>query len=38
MKDNVSRSFEIRQVIHDTRISNGQWPRCDVTKFAVPVR
>jgi hypothetical protein len=20
-----------------TRISNGQWPRCDVTKCAVPV-
>jgi hypothetical protein len=38
MKDNVSRSFEIRQVIHDTRISNGQWPRCDVTKCAVSVR
>jgi hypothetical protein len=26
MKNNVSRSIEIRQVIHDTRISNGQWP------------
>jgi hypothetical protein len=24
MKDNVSRSFEIRHVIHDTRISSGQ--------------
>jgi hypothetical protein len=35
MKDNVSRSFEIRQVIHDTCISNGQWPQCDVTKCAV---
>jgi hypothetical protein len=31
MKDNVSRSFEMRYVIHDTRISSGQWPRCDVT-------
>jgi hypothetical protein len=31
MKDNVSRSIEISQVIHDTRISNGQWPRRDVT-------
>jgi hypothetical protein len=35
MKDNVSRSLEIRQVIHDTRINNGQWPRCDVTYSAV---
>jgi hypothetical protein len=33
MKDNVSRSIEIRQVIHDTRISNGQWPRRDVTNL-----
>jgi hypothetical protein len=31
MKDNISRSFEMRHVIHDTRISSGQWPRCDVT-------
>jgi hypothetical protein len=31
MKDNVSRSFEMRHVIHDTRISSGNWPRCDVT-------
>jgi hypothetical protein len=30
-KDNVSRSFEMRSVIHDTRISSEQWPRCDVT-------
>jgi hypothetical protein len=35
MKDNVSRSFEMRQVIHDIRISSGQWPRCDVTYGAV---
>jgi hypothetical protein len=35
MKNNVLRSFEIRQVINDTRISNGQWRRCDVTKCAV---
>jgi hypothetical protein len=33
MKYNVSRSIEIRQVIHDTRISNGQWPRRDVTNL-----
>jgi hypothetical protein len=33
MKDNVSRRIEIRQVIHDTRISNGQWPLCDVTNL-----
>jgi hypothetical protein len=31
MKDNVSRSFEMRHVIHDIRISSGQWPQCDVT-------
>jgi hypothetical protein len=31
MKDNVSRSFEMRHVIHDIHISSGQWPRCDVT-------
>jgi hypothetical protein len=31
MKDNVSRSFEMRHVIHDIRISSRQWPRCDVT-------
>jgi hypothetical protein len=30
MKDNVSRSFEPRHVISDTRISSGQCPRCDV--------
>jgi hypothetical protein len=30
MKDNVSRSFEPRHVIPDTRISSGQCPRCDV--------
>jgi hypothetical protein len=30
MKDNVSRSFETRHVIPDTRISSGQCPRCDV--------
>jgi hypothetical protein len=30
MKDNVSRSFEPRHVIADTRISSGQCPRCDV--------
>jgi uncharacterized alkaline shock family protein YloU len=30
MKDNVSKSFEMRHVIHDIRISSGQWPRCDV--------
>jgi hypothetical protein len=35
MKDNVSRSFEMRHVIHDVRISSGQWPRCDVTYGAV---
>jgi hypothetical protein len=35
-RNNVSRSFEILQVIHDTRNSNGQWPRCDVTKCSVP--
>jgi hypothetical protein len=34
MKD-VSRSFEMRHVIHDTRNISGQWPRCDVTKCAV---
>jgi hypothetical protein len=33
MKDNVSSSIEIRQVIHYTRISNGQWPRCDFTNL-----
>jgi hypothetical protein len=33
MKDNVSISSEIRQVIHDTRFSNGQWPRRDVTNL-----
>jgi hypothetical protein len=31
MKDNVSRSFEPRHVIPDTRISSGQCPRCDVS-------
>jgi hypothetical protein len=31
IKDNVSRSFKMRHVIHNTRISSGQWPRCDVT-------
>jgi hypothetical protein len=31
MKDNVSRSFEMRHVMHDTRISSGQWHRCDAT-------
>jgi hypothetical protein len=30
MKDDVSRSFEPRHVIPDTRISSGQCPRCDV--------
>jgi hypothetical protein len=35
MKDNVSRSFEMRHVIHDILISSGQWPRCDVTYGAV---
>jgi hypothetical protein len=30
MKDNVSRSVEPRHVIPDTRISSGQYPRCDV--------
>jgi hypothetical protein len=25
----------MRHVIHDTRISSGQWPRCDVTYSAV---
>jgi hypothetical protein len=30
MKDNVSRNFEPRHVILDTRISSGQCPRCDV--------
>jgi hypothetical protein len=30
MKDNVSRSFEPRHVIPDTRISSGQCPRCYV--------
>jgi hypothetical protein len=30
MKDNVSRSFEPRHVIPDTRISSGHCPRCDV--------
>jgi hypothetical protein len=34
MKDNVSRSFERRHVIPDTRFSSGQCPRCDVN---VPV-
>jgi hypothetical protein len=33
MKDNDSRSIEIRQVICDTRISNCQWPRRDVTNL-----
>jgi hypothetical protein len=33
IKNNVSRSIEIRQVLHDTRISNGQWPRRDVTNL-----
>jgi hypothetical protein len=31
MKDNVSRSIANHQAIHNTRISNGQWPRRDVT-------
>jgi hypothetical protein len=31
MKDNISRSFEMRHVIHDIHIGSGQWPRCDVT-------
>jgi hypothetical protein len=35
MNDNVSRSFEMRHVIHDIRISSGQWPRCDVKYGAV---
>jgi hypothetical protein len=30
IKDNVSRNFEPRHVIPDTRISSGQCPRCDV--------
>jgi hypothetical protein len=30
MKDNVSRSFEPRYVIANTRISSSQCPRCDV--------
>jgi hypothetical protein len=30
MKDNVSKIFEPRHVIPDTRISSGQCPRCDV--------
>jgi hypothetical protein len=35
MKGNVTRSFEMCHVIHDIRISSGQWPRCDVTYGAV---
>jgi hypothetical protein len=35
VKDNVSRSFEMRHVIHDIRIISGQWPRCDATYGAV---
>jgi hypothetical protein len=31
VKDNVSRSFEMCHVIHDTSINSGQWPRCAVT-------
>jgi hypothetical protein len=35
MNDKVLRSFEMRHVIHDTRISSRQSPRCDVTYGAV---
>jgi hypothetical protein len=35
IKENVSRNFEMRHVIHDIRFSSGQWPRCDVTYGAV---
>jgi hypothetical protein len=35
---NVSRSFEPRHVIPDTRFSSGQCPRCDVTISRCGVR
>jgi hypothetical protein len=35
MKENVSRSFEMRRVIYNIRISSGQWARCDVAFGAV---
>jgi hypothetical protein len=38
MKNNVSRSFELRHVIPDTRISSGQCPRCDVTNVICGTR